>query len=112
MQGRLREAMVLCEEALRGHVDSAGRPVPMAGLVEVPLGTLLYEHDELDEAKRHLVDGIARCEQLGTTSYTLLGLRTLARLHIVQNAPNDGFRALLTARRQPMPPRTTAGPGW
>ncbi len=99
-QGRLREAVVLCEDALGGQVDSAGRPLPMAGLAEVPLGALRYERDELDAAKRSLVDGIAHCEQLGTTSYTLLGLRTLARLHAVRNATEEGFRALLTARRQ------------
>jgi LuxR family transcriptional regulator, maltose regulon positive regulatory protein len=98
-QGRLREAVLLCEEAMRGHTEVARRLVPRDGLVEVPLGTLLYERDELDAAKRHLVDGIARCEQLGTTSYTLLGLTTLARLHVVQDAPDDGFRELLRARR-------------
>jgi LuxR family maltose regulon positive regulatory protein len=100
VQGQLREAVLLCEEALRRAADANGRPVPMAGLAEVPLGTLLYERDELDTARRHLVDGIARCEQLGTTSYTLLGLRTLARLHIARNAPDEGFRALVAARRQ------------
>ncbi|WP_328608985.1 LuxR C-terminal-related transcriptional regulator [Amycolatopsis sp. NBC_00345] len=95
VQGRLREAVVLCRDALRGHADA-----PMAGLAEVPLGTLLYERDELDEARTHLVDGIARCEQLGTTSYTLLGLRTLARLHHASGRPDEGFEALLAARRQ------------
>jgi len=43
---------------------------------------------------------IARCEQLGTTSYTLLGLRTLARLHAARGAYDHGLRTLLTARRQ------------
>ncbi|HEY2062991.1 MAG TPA: LuxR C-terminal-related transcriptional regulator, partial [Amycolatopsis sp.] len=95
VQGRLREAVVLCRGALLGHADA-----PMAGLAEVPLGTLLYERDELLEARKHLVDGIARCEQLGTTSYTLLGLRTLARLHHASGRPDEGFEALLAARRQ------------
>jgi LuxR family maltose regulon positive regulatory protein len=100
VQGRLREAILLCQDALGrtgmgGHADA-----PMAGLAEVPLGTLLYERDELALARTHLVDGIARCEQLGTTSYTLLGLRTLARLHHASGQLDDGFRALLTARRQ------------
>lgn len=94
VQGRLREAVVICEDALRGHTG------PMAGLAEVPLGTLLYERDELPDAKRHLTDGIARCEQLGTTSYALLGLRTLARLQVAIGEPDDGFRSLLAARRQ------------
>ena len=103
VQGRLREAVVLCEQALNEQAlapGGQGRPPPMAGLVEVPLGTLRYERDELDAAKRLLVDGIAHCEQLGTTSYALLGLRTLARLHLVRGAVDDGFHALLTARRQ------------
>jgi len=95
VQGRLREAVLLCQDALRSHAG-----LPMAGLVEVPLGTLLYERDELVDAEQHLVDGIARCEQLGTTSYTLLGLRTLARLQHAAGRVDDGFRALLAARRQ------------
>ncbi|TWP49478.1 helix-turn-helix transcriptional regulator [Lentzea tibetensis] len=99
-QGRMREAVLLCEEALDAHAVVAGRRLPMAGLAEVPLGTLRYERDELDDAKKLLVDGIARCEQLGTTSYTLLGLRTLARLHVVHGETDDGLRALLAARRQ------------
>jgi LuxR family maltose regulon positive regulatory protein len=72
----------------------------MAGLAEVPLGTLRYERDELTEARTNLEHGIARCEQLGTTSYTLLGLRTLARLHHAQGRTDEGFAALLSARRQ------------
>lgn len=99
VQGRLREAVVLCQDALRGHTGPGGSPLPMAGLAEVPLGTLLYERDELQDAKRHLTDGIARCEQLGTTSYALLGLRTLARLQVAIGQPDDGFRSLLAARR-------------
>ncbi|AEK45105.1 LuxR family transcriptional regulator [Amycolatopsis mediterranei S699] len=95
VQGRLREAILLCRDALRAHGGA-----PMAGLAEVPLGTLLYERDELVEARTHLVDGIARCEQLGTTSYTLLGLRTLARLHHASGRVDAGFEALLAARRQ------------
>ncbi|MEU0884077.1 LuxR C-terminal-related transcriptional regulator [Lentzea sp. NPDC005914] len=95
VQGRLREAVLLCRDGLRGHENT-----PIAGLAEVPLGTLLYERDELDTARTHLTDGIAHCEQLGTTSYSLLGLRTLARLHHAQGRVDEGFSALLTARRQ------------
>jgi LuxR family maltose regulon positive regulatory protein len=95
VQGRLREAILLCQDALRSHPGTT-----MAGLAEVPLGTLLYERDELAAARTHLVDGIARCEQMGTTSYTLLGLRTLARLHHASGDMDEGFRALVAARRQ------------
>jgi len=100
VQGRLREAVLLCEQALARHAGPGGRPLPMAGLAEVPLGTLLYETDQLDAALRYLTDGIARCEQLGTTSYTLLGLRTLARLLLARGTHDDALRALLSARRQ------------
>lgn len=65
-----------------------------------PLGTLRYERDELAAARTHLTEGIARCERLGTTSYTLLGLRTLARLRHTEGDVDGGFSALLAARRQ------------
>lgn len=100
VQGRLREAVALCEDALSAHRDDAGQLLPIAGLAEAPLGTLLYELDDLPAAEKHLRDGIARCEQLGTTSYALLGLRTLARLHIVKGQTGEALRSLTAARRQ------------
>src|SRR5262249_5462871 len=65
MQGQLREALALCQQAADQYRDPRGEALPMAGLVHVPLGMLYYEADELDRAHYHLEAGIALCQQLG-----------------------------------------------
>jgi LuxR family maltose regulon positive regulatory protein len=85
-QGQLREAIRLCQQAAGQYTDERGNPLPMAGLVLIPLGSLYFENNDLERAERHLKTGIALCEQMGTVYYTLLGQRTLAKL---QHARGD-----------------------
>ena len=42
-QGQLREAILLCEQAAGQYTDERGNPLPMAGLVLIPLGALYFE---------------------------------------------------------------------
>jgi LuxR family transcriptional regulator, maltose regulon positive regulatory protein len=51
-QGRVREAILLCRNAAEQHVDPGDKPLPITGLVHVPLGTLYYEIDDLESARR------------------------------------------------------------
>jgi LuxR family maltose regulon positive regulatory protein len=99
MQGQLREALTLCQQAADQYRDTHGNPLPMAGLVHVPLGILYYEIDDLDRAQYHLEAGIALCQQLGTVYSTLVGLRTLARLHYARNNLDAAWATLAAARQ-------------
>jgi LuxR family maltose regulon positive regulatory protein len=56
-QGQLREAKLLCLKAVEQYV-TRGEPVPVAGLVYVPLGVLFYEMNDLESA-RHFHKGVA-----------------------------------------------------
>jgi LuxR family transcriptional regulator, maltose regulon positive regulatory protein len=99
MQGQLREALALCQQAADEYRDARGNPLPMAGLVHVPLGILYYETDDLDRAQYHLETGISLCQQLGTVYSTLVGLRTLARLHYGRGDRDLAWATLETARQ-------------
>jgi LuxR family maltose regulon positive regulatory protein len=97
-QGELRDAIVLCEEAARRYTDERGNPLPIAGLVLIPMGGLYYETDELSRAERDLRSGIALCQQMGTVYYTLFGLRVLAKLQHARGEFEAGWNTLAAAR--------------
>ena len=97
-QGELREAIMSCEQAARQYQDAAGQPLPMAGLIYVPLGMLHYESDDLAQADHYVTTGIALCQRMGTVYPTLLGQRTLARLHFTRGETEAAWQTLAAAR--------------
>jgi LuxR family maltose regulon positive regulatory protein len=50
-QGKLREAIASCEQAASPYLDARGHPLPVAGLVYVPLGMLSSEANDLERAR-------------------------------------------------------------
>lgn len=97
-QGELREALSSCEEAASHYLDAHGHPLPVAGLVYVPLGMLYYEIDDLDRACYHLTTGISLCQQMGTVYATLAGQRTLIKLHYARGESEAAWETLSLAR--------------
>jgi LuxR family maltose regulon positive regulatory protein len=97
-QGQLREAIVSCEQAAGQYQDTAGQPLPMAGLIYVPLGMLYYERNDLAQADHYVSTGIALCQRMGTVYPTLLGQRTLARLHFTRGETEAAWQTLASAR--------------
>ncbi len=71
IQGRRREAEALCrrtiEEATR---DESAQP--WLGMVYLPLGTSLFEANELDQAHQHITTGQELCDRAGLR-ITMLG---------------------------------------
>jgi LuxR family transcriptional regulator, maltose regulon positive regulatory protein len=97
-QGELREALQLCEAAIKRHRDSEGQPFPVLGLVYIPLGLLYFELNDLQAAHHALTTGIALCEQMGTVYFTLAGQRILAKLYFVSGESEKAWEVLTTAR--------------
>jgi LuxR family maltose regulon positive regulatory protein len=97
-QGQLREAKLLCLNVVERFVDAHGDPLPVAGLVYVPLGTLHYEMNELEAARHYLTHGVALCQQLGMIYYTLMGQRALAKLQSVCDEAEASWNTLAAAR--------------
>jgi LuxR family transcriptional regulator, maltose regulon positive regulatory protein len=97
-QGQLREAILLCEQTVRHHMDARGHPLPMAGLIYVPMGMLYYETNDLERAYHHLTTGIALCQHMGTVYYALVGQQTLAKLYYARGEIEAMWETLATAR--------------
>ncbi len=97
-QGELREALLLCEQAISQHTDREGRPLPMLGLVYIPLGLLCFETNDLERANHALTTGIALCQQMGIAYFTLAGQRILAKLHYVCGEVERAWEVLSAAR--------------
>ncbi len=97
-KGQLREAMVITRSAIERHIDSDGAPLPITGLVKVPLAMLHYEMDELESARRFFTNGIELCEQLGTTYFWVLGKCGLAKLQHVSGEWDAAWTTLAAAR--------------
>jgi LuxR family maltose regulon positive regulatory protein len=107
-QGQLREAILLCRNAVDEQVDAEDHPLLIAGLVHVPLGALQYEADELSPARRSLTIGINLCEQLGMVYFKVVGKCALAKLQHTSGEVNDAWTTLAAAREvsdRPQNPR-------
>jgi len=81
-QGRRREGIALCQQTLQECVDSRGRLLPVAGLLQIWLGMLCYEANELAPARSLLVRGFELCDQLAIDRLLPAeGRVVLARVH-------------------------------
>jgi LuxR family maltose regulon positive regulatory protein len=58
VQGRIAEAQATYEQALALAVNGDCRRLPIAGIPLIGLGRILLLRNQLDEAERHLLDGI------------------------------------------------------
>jgi LuxR family maltose regulon positive regulatory protein len=78
VRGQLHEAGTFYEQALERARDSRGHRLPMAGIALMGIGYLLREWNDLEAARRHIVEGIelaAQWEETGTfTGYISLAL--------------------------------------
>lgn len=97
-EGKLREAIQVCEHAAKQYRNAHGQPMLIAGLVYVPLGVLYYESNDLARAYHYLTTGIALCQQMGTVYYALIGQRALARLYFAQGESESMWETLAAAR--------------
>jgi len=71
--GKRREALVLCERTLERCTDQNGNHLPMAKIVYLPVGILLYCANKLEEARKYLEEGIACYRELGFAHLVGLG---------------------------------------
>ncbi len=99
-QGERREALILSQAALDQYVDRRGHPLPVLGLVYLPLATIHYLGDNLEAAELYAQKGLALCRQL--FSDTMAGgdaERVLAQTYFARGEPEQAFALLEKARR-------------
>jgi LuxR family maltose regulon positive regulatory protein len=93
-QGRLSEAVQTCRHGLQVVQELGGRLTPMSGLLQVELGNLLYERNEIDAALYHLQEGIAAAKLWDYWETYLPGYVSLARLKAGLGDWGGAFAAL------------------
>lgn len=76
-QGRRRDALAVCQDALRHYRDAQGAPLPLVGYIFSQLGVLEYEANELAAAQATHAQALALAEPLGL-AYELVYQRALA----------------------------------
>jgi len=67
-EGRLREAAATCRDALQraeDYVRQTGQRMPIAACAHVYLSVMLREWNEVDEALRHVREGLDLCRRWG-----------------------------------------------
>jgi LuxR family maltose regulon positive regulatory protein len=76
-----------------------GAAPPLAGYAHVGLAELAYQRDELDTARRHATDGIARSRQLSESQPLANGLTTLAWIRQAEGDAAGARDAISEAER-------------
>jgi LuxR family maltose regulon positive regulatory protein len=83
-RGQLHKLAALCYHALSTIEEDGDRQVSIAGIAMVMLAGVLYERNEIEEATRHLIKGLALAERIGLAEIHLKGYYTLSCLDIAQ----------------------------
>ncbi len=94
IQGELNKAMQTCQRGLQIVQEMAGRSSPLSGRLQVELGALLYEHNDLEPSLQHLQDGISVAKTWGYMDALLPGYTGLARLRATKGDWSGAFTAL------------------
>jgi len=84
--GELQRAYEDFQEAVDLATGKDGTQYPVAGYAYVYMGGILYEWNNLESAKRNLLEGIELCDQVGYIMDQVVGLVTLVQ---VQKALGD-----------------------
>jgi LuxR family maltose regulon positive regulatory protein len=104
-QGRLDEVTRTCEEALEAVAAAGQAARPAAGPAHVVLADVAYQRGDLDDALRHVTEGIALCRSFVYAAPLATGLATLAWIRQAAGDPAGALAAIGEAvRAAPGPP--------
>jgi len=98
-QGRRREAVALCEEAIDRYTDERGRVSPLAGMILNRLGMLYYEANRLEQARSCYERGLALGQELRLESNPTLFRGLSAPTLYAQGEVGAALQALQEAHR-------------
>ncbi|HSM55313.1 MAG TPA: LuxR C-terminal-related transcriptional regulator, partial [Candidatus Sulfomarinibacteraceae bacterium] len=93
--GRRKEAVALCRQALEADDEASSKRAPTAGAIYLVRAYLSYDANQLEQARSQLGQGLDAWRQLGVQGALLFGRRLLAE---VQRAAGNLERAEQTAR--------------
>jgi len=102
IQGQLRQAADLYEEALQLASEGGDKPLPLVAIVDVGLSDLLYERNDLKAAgqrARRVVEHLEGMQSWGMPTDLVLAYTTLARVRQAQGSVEGAFDALRGAEQ-------------
>ncbi|MEJ2555401.1 MAG: helix-turn-helix transcriptional regulator [Anaerolineae bacterium] len=99
-QAQLRYAAQIVEQAAQWVSDSGGPSLPMAGIVQVLLGSLEYEWNDLHTSLRHVLEGLELGEMAQNADALLYGYMTLARLKQAHGDLRGALEAIRSAEQE------------
>jgi LuxR family maltose regulon positive regulatory protein len=98
-RAQLHEALETYRSALRDAVSPDGQQLLSAGYPSLKIGDLLREWNDLENARRHIVEGIERCIRWGPADVVAEGYVALARLQLAQGELEDVDNTLQKAEQ-------------
>jgi LuxR family maltose regulon positive regulatory protein len=98
LMGRLHEAEQVFNEALDLACRDYERQIPVAGYAYVYLGGINLEWNNLEPAKRYVLDGIQLCERVGYIMDQAVGYCYLTRINLAQGDIDSAQDACLSAK--------------
>jgi LuxR family maltose regulon positive regulatory protein len=99
-QAQLRYAAQIIEQAAQWVSDSGGPSLPMAGIVQVLLGSLEYEWNDLHTSLRYVLEGLELGKLAQNADALLYGYMTLARLKQANGDLRGALEALQSAEQE------------
>ncbi len=99
MQGALRQAAAIYEEALALTSDVDSQPVPFACMAYIGMAGCLYETNDVASALHHATEGVRLSEVGGFTAYQLFGYVRLSQIYESQGHREAALEALQEAER-------------
>ncbi len=98
-QGKRRQALAVCRQAVEQYVDTRGSPLPLAGLVHVVYGALEYEANDLAQARLYLRRGLELGQQSATVPVILYAMEGLAQLEFAMGNREAALTTIQEAQR-------------
>ena len=99
VQAKLDAALDTYRQALEATDAPGPRHLPASGVAYVGMAQVAYERNELEAARAHVVEGIARCRQYAHTQALAIGLATLAWIRHADGDPAGALDAVAEAER-------------
>jgi LuxR family maltose regulon positive regulatory protein len=93
-QGRLDAALRTYQEGLEFAARSGRSPVLSAAMARMGIAEVLYERNQLEQALRHITEGIPLSRQLTSTQALASGLATLAWIRQAKGDPVGALEAM------------------
>lgn len=97
-QGRLHQAAKTCRQAIQ-LANQTDKPLPVAGTVYLAMGELLYEWNDLEGARRYLMQGLELAKRVGDFGPLLHGYMALSHVRQAQDDVAGALELLEEARR-------------